>query len=99
MTALDLPKHPGFVIWAATMATLMLRGMAASSPEYFAGWRLPFWRLARQPYGSAHRLRFPPESFLDSVTVLKGPQSKHGPGNSAGVVMFERSTLTLLPSP
>ena len=32
-----------------------------------------------------------PEAF-DSIQVIKGPQSvKHGPGNSAGVVLFERS--------
>src|SRR5690606_17389548 len=31
-----------------------------------------------------------PEAF-DSIQVIKGPQSvKHGPGNSAGVVLFER---------
>lgn len=40
-----------------------------------------------------------PESF-DSVTVLKGPQSvKHGPGSSAGVVMFERATPDFFTSP
>ena len=33
-----------------------------------------------------------PEAF-DSIKVIKGPQSvQHGPGNSAGVVLFERST-------
>ncbi|MCB1664948.1 MAG: TonB-dependent copper receptor [Pseudomonadales bacterium] len=32
-----------------------------------------------------------PEAF-DSIQVIKGPQSvKHGPGNSAGVVLFERN--------
>jgi iron complex outermembrane receptor protein len=33
-----------------------------------------------------------PETF-DSIRVIKGPQSvQYGPGNSAGVVLFERST-------
>lgn len=32
-----------------------------------------------------------PEAF-DSIVVIKGPQSvRHGPGNSAGVVLFERN--------
>jgi iron complex outermembrane receptor protein len=32
-----------------------------------------------------------PEAF-DKITVLKGPQTvKYGPGNSAGVVLFERA--------
>lgn len=32
-----------------------------------------------------------PETF-DSIVVIKGPQSvRHGPGNSAGVVLFERN--------
>lgn len=33
-----------------------------------------------------------PEAF-DNIQVIKGPQSvQHGPGNSAGVVLFERNT-------
>lgn len=33
-----------------------------------------------------------PESF-DRITLIKGPQSvQHGPGNAAGVVLFERDT-------
>ncbi len=46
--------------------------------------------------GCGHRMD-PPTAYIfpeayDSVEVIKGPQSvQHGPGNSAGVVLFERN--------
>lgn len=48
--------------------------------------------------GCSHRMDPPtayifPEAF-DSIEVIKGPQSvQHGPGNSAGVVLFERELV------
>src|SRR5690606_34721942 len=39
-----------------------------------------------------------PETF-DSIRVIKGPQSvQYGPGNSAGIVLFERSTQAVTES-
>lgn len=46
--------------------------------------------------GCGHRMD-PPTAYIfpeayDSIQVIKGPQSvQHGPGNSAGVVLFERN--------
>jgi iron complex outermembrane receptor protein len=68
----------------------LLRGMAGS--------RLGILTDGEVCYGGCGNRMDPPTAYVhpalyDKVTVLKGPQSvSHGPGYSAGVVLFERST-------
>ncbi len=67
----------------------VLRGMAGS--------RLGILVDGEQILGGCGHRMDPPTAYVfpasfDRVTVLKGPQSVlHGPGNSAGVVLFERT--------
>lgn len=67
----------------------VLRGMAGS--------RLGILLDGEQILGGCGNRMDPPTAYVfpasyDRITVLKGPQSVlHGPGNSAGVVLFERT--------
>ncbi len=67
----------------------VLRGMAGS--------RLGVLLDGEQILGGCGNRMDPPTAYVfpssyDRITVLKGPQSVlHGPGNSAGVVLFERT--------
>ncbi len=66
----------------------MLRGMAGS--------RLSMLVDGEMILGGCNNRMDPPTAYIfpeafDSIKVIKGPQSvQHGPGNSAGVVLFER---------
>ena len=67
----------------------MLRGMAGS--------RLTMLVDGEMILGGCSNRMDPPTAYIfpeafDSIKVIKGPQSvQHGPGNSAGVVLFERN--------
>lgn len=66
----------------------VLRGMAGS--------RLSMLVDGEMILGGCNNRMDPPTAYIfpeafDSIKVIKGPQSvQHGPGNSAGVVLFER---------
>lgn len=66
----------------------VLRGMAGS--------RLSMMLDGEMILGGCNNRMDPPTAYIfpetfDSIKVIKGPQSvQHGPGNSAGVVLFER---------
>ena len=66
----------------------VLRGMAGS--------RLTMMLDGEMILGGCNNRMDPPTAYIfpetfDSIQVIKGPQSvQHGPGNSAGVVLFER---------
>lgn len=66
----------------------MLRGMAGS--------RLSMMLDGELILGGCNNRMDPPTAYIfpetfDSIKVIKGPQSvQHGPGNSAGVVLFEK---------
>jgi len=82
---------PGFNVIrkGGTDGDPVLRGMAGS--------RLGILVDGEQILGGCGHRMDPPTAYVfpsayDRVTVLKGPQSVlHGPGNSAGVVLFERT--------
>ena len=87
----DLLKNiPGFSVIrkGGTDGDPVFRGMAAS--------RLGILLDGEMVLGGCGMRMDPPTAYVfpeayDKVTVLKGPQSvKYGPGNSAGVVLFER---------
>ncbi|MDK2778297.1 MAG: TonB-dependent copper receptor [Pseudomonadota bacterium] len=87
----DLLKSiPGFSVIrkGGTDGDPVFRGMAAS--------RLNILLDGDMILGGCGMRMDPPTAYVfpeayDEVTVLKGPQSvKYGPGNSAGVVLFER---------
>lgn len=87
----DLLKNiPGFSVIrkGGTDGDPVFRGMAAS--------RLGILLDGEMILGGCGMRMDPPTAYVfpeayDKVTVLKGPQSvKYGPGNSAGVVLFER---------
>lgn len=71
----------------------VFRGMAGS--------RLGLLLDGENILGGCSNRMDPPTAYVfpasyDAVTVLKGPQSVlHGPGNSAGVVLFERTPVRL----
>ncbi|MCB1955850.1 MAG: TonB-dependent copper receptor [Rhodocyclaceae bacterium] len=85
-----LKSIPGFSVVrkGGTDGDPVLRGMAAS--------RLGVLLDGETILGGCGMRMDPPTAYVfpeayDLVTVLKGPQSvKHGPGNSAGLVLFER---------
>lgn len=88
----DLLKNiPGFSVIrkGGTDGDPVFRGMAAS--------RLGVLLDGEMILGGCGMRMDPPTAYVfpeayDEVTVLKGPQTvKYGPGNSAGVVMFERA--------
>ena len=87
----DLLKTiPGFSVIrkGGTNGDPVLRGMAGS--------RLGIQIDGGQLYGGCPARMDPPTAYIapelyDRVTVIKGPETViYGPGNSAGVVMFER---------
>lgn len=87
----DLLKNiPGFSVIrkGGTDGDPVFRGMAAS--------RLGILLDGEMILGGCGMRMDPPTAYVfpeayDKVTVLKGPQSvRYGPGNSAGVVLFER---------
>ncbi|MEZ5283919.1 MAG: TonB-dependent copper receptor [Vicinamibacterales bacterium] len=85
-----LKTIPGFSVIrkGGTDGDPVLRGMAGS--------RLGILLDGQNLLGGCSFRMDPPTAYVfpdayDSITVLKGPQSvAHGPGNSAGVVLFER---------
>lgn len=88
----DLLKTiPGFSVIrkGGTDGDPVLRGMAGS--------RLGILMEDQCLYGGCGNRMDPPTAYVfpnayDRVTVIKGPQTVvHGPGNSAGVVLFERA--------
>ncbi len=85
-----LKTIPGFSVIrkGGTDGDPVLRGMAGS--------RLGILLDGQNLLGGCSFRMDPPTAYVfpdayDQITVLKGPQSvAHGPGNSAGVVLFER---------
>lgn len=86
-----LKTIPGFSVIrkGGTDGDPVLRGMAGS--------RLNILLDGEQILGGCGGRMDPPTAYVfpaayDRITVLKGPQSvSHGPGNSAGTVLFERT--------
>ena len=87
-----LKSIPGFALIrkGGTDGDPVLRGLAGS--------RLGIQVDGECIYGGCGNRMDPPTAYVfpaayDRITVLKGPQTVlHGPGNSAGVVLFERDT-------
>lgn len=87
-----LKNIPGFSVIrkGGTDGDPVLRGLAGS--------RLGIQIDGECIYGGCGNRMDPPTAYVfpaayDRITVVKGPQSVlHGPGNSAGVVLFERDT-------
>ncbi|MFM1895941.1 MAG: Colicin receptor precursor [Pseudomonadota bacterium] len=85
-----LKTIPGFSVIrkGGTDGDPVLRGMAGS--------RLSMVLDGEMILGGCNNRMDPPTAYIfpetfDSIQVIKGPQSvQHGPGNSAGVVLFER---------
>jgi iron complex outermembrane receptor protein len=85
-----LKTIPGFSVIrkGGTDGDPILRGMAGS--------RLSMLVNGEMILGGCNNRMDPPTAYVfpetfDSIRVIKGPQSvQHGPGNSAGVVLFER---------
>lgn len=86
-----LKTIPGFSVIrkGGTDGDPILRGMAGS--------RLSMLVDGELILGGCNNRMDPPTAYVfpetfDSIRVIKGPQSvQHGPGNSAGVVLFERN--------
>jgi iron complex outermembrane receptor protein len=85
-----LKTVPGFSVIrkGGTDGDPVLRGMAGS--------RISMLMDGEVLLGGCNNRMDPPTAYVfpetfDSITVIKGPQTvKYGPGNSAGVVLFER---------
>ncbi|EDY83406.1 TonB-dependent copper receptor [Verrucomicrobiia bacterium DG1235] len=79
--------------------SVIRKGGTDGDPTFrgMAGSRLPVLLDGTCTLGGCGQRMDPPTAYVfpssfDQVTVLKGPQSvQHGPGASAGVVLFERS--------
>lgn len=92
-----LKTIPGFSVIrkGGTDGDPVLRGMAGS--------RLSMLVDGELILGGCNNRMDPPTAYVfpetfDAITVIKGPQSvRYGPGNSAGVVLFERETLNNAP--
>ncbi len=90
-----LKSVPGFSVIrkGGTDGDPMLRGLAGS--------RLGIQIDGECIYGGCGNRMDPPTAYVfptayDRITVIKGPQTVlHGPGNAAGVVLFERDTHRL----
>jgi iron complex outermembrane receptor protein len=88
-----LKSIPGFSVIrkGGTDGDLLLRGMAGS--------RLGVLLEGENVLGGCGQRMDPPTAYAfpeayDRITVLKGPQTvAHGPGQSAGVVLFEKERL------
>jgi len=86
-----LKSVPGFAVIrkGGTDGDPVLRGLAGS--------RLGVQIDGQHIFGGCGNRMDPPTAYVfpaayDRITIVKGPQSVlHGPGNSAGVVLFERS--------
>jgi len=93
-----LKAVPGFAVIrkGGTDGDPVLRGMAGS--------RLGVQLDGQCIFGGCGNRMDPPTAYVfpaayDRITVVKGPQSVlHGPGNSAGVVLFERTYRRLAAS-
>ncbi|MBA4136581.1 MAG: TonB-dependent copper receptor [Opitutus sp.] len=88
----DILKHvPGFAVIrkGGTDGDPVLRGLAGS--------RLGVLIDGQHILGGCGNRMDPPTAYVfpaayDRITIVKGPQSvRHGPGNSAGTVLFERT--------
>lgn len=83
--------------------SMIRKGGTDGDPTFrgMAGSRLPVLLDGASTLGGCGNRMDPPTAYVfpssfDRVTVLKGPQSvQHGPGVSAGVVLFERSSPRL----
>lgn len=90
-----LKSVPGFAVIrkGGTDGDPVLRG--------FAGSRLGIQIDGQCIFGGCSSRMDPPTAYVfpsayDRITVIKGPETVlHGPGNSAGVVLFERDTHRL----
>ena len=90
-----LKSVPGFAVIrkGGTDGDPVLRGLAGS--------RLGIQIDGECIFGGCGNRMDPPTAYVfpsayDRITVIKGPQTVlHGPGNSAGVVLFERETHRL----
>ncbi|MFC0539661.1 TonB-dependent copper receptor [Pelagicoccus mobilis] len=79
--------------------TVIRKGGTDGDPTFrgMAGSRLPILVDGTCTLGGCGQRMDPPTAYIfpssfDQVTLLKGPQSvQHGPGSSAGVVLFERN--------
>lgn len=84
--------------------SVIRKGGTDGDPTFrgMAGSRLPILLDGACTLGGCGQRMDPPTAYVfpssfDQVTVLKGPQSvQHGPGASAGVVLFERSAPRFL---
>lgn len=87
-----LKTIPGFSVMrkGGSNGDAVLRGMAGSRISMLVDGEMILGGCSgRMDPPTAYIL---PEAF-DSIRIVKGPQSvQHGPGNSAGVVLFERDT-------
>ena len=90
-----LKTIPGFAVIrkGGTDGDPLLRGMAGS--------RLSLLQDGAVVLGGCSNRMDPPTAYIfpetfDRIEVIKGPQSvQHGPGNAAGVVLFEKDHKTL----
>lgn len=99
--AQPVPAHDGAdVLKAIPGFSVIRKGGTDGDPMLrgFAGSRLGIQIDGESIFGGCGNRMDPPTAYVfpaayDRVTVIKGPQTVlHGPGNSAGVVLFERET-------
>lgn len=94
-----LPAHDG-ADYLKTLPgfSVIRKGGSAGDPVFrgMAGSRLSMSIDGAAVMGGCSNRMDPPTAYVfpenfDRITLIKGPQSvRHGPGNSAGVVLFER---------
>jgi iron complex outermembrane receptor protein len=97
--AQPVPAHDGAdVLKGIPGFSVIRKGGADGDPVLrgFAGSRLGIQIDGESIFGGCGNRMDPPTAYVfpaayDRITVIKGPQTVlHGPGNSAGVVLFER---------
>ena len=99
-----LPAHDGAdVLKSIPGFSVIRKGGADGDPVLrgLAGSRLGIQIDGEHIFGGCGNRMDPPTAYVfpaayDRITVIKGPQTvRHGPGNSAGVVLFEREHARL----
>lgn len=102
--AQPVPAHDGAdVLKSIPGFSVIRKGGADGDPVLrgLAGSRLGIQIDGEHIFGGCGNRMDPPTAYVfpaayDRITVIKGPQSVlHGPGNSAGVVLFERDHARL----
>jgi len=102
--AQPVPAHDGAdVLKSIPGFSVIRKGGADGDPVLrgLAGSRLGIQIDGESIFGGCGNRMDPPTAYVfpaayDRITVIKGPQSVlHGPGNSAGVVLFERDHARL----